>query len=113
MADQPEHAEEESQNELEEPIDIGDLEEWEQPPQVSDWVPGFGQRATLEIARYVLLIFAGVFLLCFILAFYMITLPGASYDKSVELIKFLIASVVPLATLAVGYYLGTASQGND
>lgn len=31
---------------------------------------------------------------------------AAMFDKVTELLKFLVQSVVPLVTLAVGYYLG-------
>ena len=86
----------EPKNEGVDRIDIANVEEWEKPPRMS-----FGQRASLEIARYVLLIFAGIYLFCFVLAFYMITLPRSWYNKSVELIKYLVGSILPLVTLAV------------
>ena len=86
-------------------VDIGDEEEWEEPLVVT-----FDQRASLQIARWVLLIFAGVYLLCFVMAFRMMFMEGATFDGSLELVKFMLTAVLPLVTLAVGYYLGDKSR---
>lgn len=66
----------------------------------------FDQHATLQIARWVLWIFSGVYLACFILSLCSLLLEGATFEKTHELIKFFINAIMPLVTLAVGYYLG-------
>ena len=86
-------------------IDIGDEEEWVEPPIVT-----FDQKASLQIARWVLLIFAGVYLLCFVMAFLMMFMEGATFDGGLELVKFMLTAILPLVTLAVGYYLGDKSR---
>ena len=49
----------------------------------------------------------GVYALCFAVAFIMLfRLPDVTFEKSIEIIKFMVGSILPLATLAVGYYLG-------
>ena len=82
-------------------IDISDEEDWEELPIVT-----FDQRASLQIARWVLLIFAGVYLLCFLLAFGIMFSEGATFDGGLDIVKFMLTSILPLVTLAVGYYLG-------
>ena len=82
-------------------IDIREVEEWKVPPKVS-----FDQMASLQIARWVLAIFAGVYALCFVLGFVMLLSDGVTYEKGLELVKFMLSSILPLVTLAVGYYLG-------
>ena len=82
-------------------VDLENVEEWRQPPLVT-----FEQKASLEIARTVLWIFAGVYALCFVFAFMMFWIEGADYDKGLEMVKYLLGSILPLVTLAVGYYLG-------
>ncbi len=72
-----------------------------EPPIVT-----FDQQASLQIARWVLAIFGGVYLLSFVMSFCMFFVEGASYDSAMELVKFLLGSIIPLVTLAVGYYLG-------
>lgn len=84
-----------------ESIDLREVEEWKDPPKVT-----FGEMASLQIAKWVLMIFASVYALCFILAFVMLFLGDVTYDKSLDLVKFLLSSILPLVTLAVGYYLG-------
>ncbi len=86
-------------------IDIGDEEEWEEAPIVT-----FDQKASLQIARWVLMIFAGVYLLCFSMAFLMFSMEGATFDGALELVKFMLSAILPLVTLAVGYYLGDRSK---
>ncbi len=66
--------------------------------------------ASFEIARWVLIIFGFVYALCFGLAFYHLKLEGATYEKSVELVKYMLTAILPLVTLAVGYYLGDKSN---
>lgn len=87
-------------------VDVGDEKEWKEPPIVT-----FGQRASLQIARWVLMIFAGVYLLCFGIAFGMLFMEGATFESALELVKFMLTAILPLVTLAVGYYLG--DKGNQ
>jgi hypothetical protein len=89
-------------------IDIRDEEDWQGPLEVS-----FDQAASLQMARWVLIIFGGVYALGFIMAFATLFLHDATYDKAVELVKFMVSSILPIVTLAVGYYLGErrASEG--
>ncbi|MGI8980229.1 MAG: hypothetical protein ACR2FY_13470 [Pirellulaceae bacterium] len=82
-------------------IDITQDEDWKDPPRVS-----FDQQASYEIARWVLIIFSGVYVLCFLMGFIMLGFKDAKHDSAIELIKFMIGSILPLVTLAVGYYLG-------
>lgn len=89
-------------------VDIRDVEEWKEPPKIS-----FDQFASLQIARWVLMIFAGVYLLCFVMAFVMFFLSDATYDGSLELVKFMLGSILPLVTLAVGFYLGDRRTAQD
>lgn len=70
----------------------------------------FDQKASLEIARWVLAIFAAVLILCFILAFTNLGKEEVmTYEDSLELVRIMISSILPLVTLAVGYYLGDKS----
>lgn len=83
-------------------VDIRDVEDWKVPPEVT-----FHQAASLEIARWVLGTFVGVYTLCFLVAFItLFWLPGGTFNNALEVIKFMVGSILPLATLAVGYYLG-------
>lgn len=91
---------------LVEKVDIRDVPEWKEPPRIT-----FDQRASFQIARWVLVIFGGVYVLCFGLGFYLMTLEGATFEKSVDLVKYLLGAILPLVTLAVGYYLGDKSGG--
>ncbi|WP_428308875.1 hypothetical protein [Lacipirellula sp.] len=87
-----------------ETVDIKDEAVWEQPPVVTE--PSFDQKASLEMAKHVLAIFGGVYLLCFIMAFAMMCMKDATFDGTLELVRFLLSSILPLITLAIGYYLG-------
>ena len=78
---------------------------WQPPPKVS-----FEQAASLAIAKWILGIFGGAYLLCFVMAFVMFRVEGIDYDKATELVKFLLQSIIPLVTLAVGSYLGDRSR---
>ena len=89
-------------------VDIRDVEEWKEPPKIS-----FDQFASLQIARWVLMIFAGVYLLCFVMAFVMFCMSDATYSDSLELGRFMLGSILPLVTLAVGFYLGDRRSGQD
>ena len=90
-----------------ETIDIDDEEDWEEEPIVS-----FDQQASLQIARWVLLIFAGVYVLCFVMGFILMFADDATFDGGLELVKFMLTAVLPLVTLAVGYYLGDRNRQN-
>ena len=89
-------------------VDITKVDEWKDPPQIS-----FDKQASYEVARWVLVIFAGVYLLCFIMGFVMLRFEDAKYDSALDLIKFMIGSILPLVTLAVGYYLGDKSKQSE
>lgn len=82
-------------------VDIRDVEDWKEEPAVT-----FDQAASLEIARWILSIFAGVIVICFVLTLIMFRFDDATFDNGLEVIKFMVGSILPLATLAVGYYLG-------
>jgi len=79
--------------------------EWKDDPIV-----GFDQRASLAIARWVLTIFGGVYVLSFIGLFILFFKQDATFEKGSELVKFMIQSLLPLVTLAVGYYLGDRNR---
>lgn len=72
----------------------------------------FNMRASLEIARWVLGIFSGVYVLCFIYAFVLMTAEDATYEGGVEILKLMLTTALPLVTLAVGYYLGDRSSSS-
>jgi hypothetical protein len=86
-------------------VNIQNDEDWKEPPIVS-----FEQQASLQIARWVLYIFAGGYALCFVMGFFMMRYSDAKYEGSLEFVKFMISSILPLVTLAVGYYLGDKSR---
>ena len=91
-------------------VDISHEEEWEEDPIVTE--PSFDQKASLQIAWVILGIFSGVYLLAFVMGFCMLfKLKDATYDNSLEFVKFLVSSVLPLVALAVGYYLGDRANG--
>ncbi|MCH8879217.1 MAG: hypothetical protein IID34_04965 [Planctomycetes bacterium] len=87
-------------------VDIRDVPEWKEPLRIT-----FDQRASFQIVRWVLVIFAGVYVLSFGLAFYLMTLEGATFEKSVHLVEYMVGAILPLVTLAVGYYLGDKTSG--
>jgi hypothetical protein len=89
-------------------LDITQDEDWKDPPQIS-----FDKQASYEVARWVLFIFAGVYALCFVMGFIMLGFQDAKYDGALELLKFMISSILPLVTLAVGYYLGDKSKQGE
>ena len=88
-----------------EKIDIREVSEWRTPPHV-----GFDQKASLEIAKWVLTIFAGVYVLCFVVMIAMLGWKDATFKDASDLLKFMLNAVLPLVTLAVGYYLGDRSR---
>ena len=82
-------------------VDIRDVEEWKDPPTVS-----FDQMASFQVANWILLLFAGVYAICMVIGICMLFMKDATFDKALELVKFLVSSILPIVTLAVGYYLG-------
>ena len=79
--------------------------EWKTDPII-----GFEQRASLAIAKWVLIIFGGVYALSFIATCFLFCKTDATYEKGSELVKFMIQSLLPLVTLAVGYYLSDRNR---
>jgi hypothetical protein len=79
--------------------------EWKTDPIV-----GFDQRASLAIAQWVLTIFGGVYVLAFTATFILFWRTDATFEKGSDLVKFMIQSLLPLVTLAVGYYLGDRAR---
>jgi hypothetical protein len=51
-----------------------------------------------------------VYLLAFLAAFILMFQQDATFEKGAELIKFMVQSLLPLVTLAVGYYLGDRNR---
>jgi hypothetical protein len=86
-------------------IDLRQVKEWQRPPKVS-----FDKMASLKIAEKILGLFACVYLGCFVLILGSFWLDGVDFDKSSELVRFMLQSILPLVTLAVGYYLGDRSK---
>src|SRR4051812_5657939 len=76
----------------------------------SDPVVGFDQKASLAVAQWVLCIFGGAYLLSFLGTFLLFWKSDATFEKGAELVKFLVQSLLPLVTLAVGYYLGDRAR---
>ncbi len=79
--------------------------EWRADPTV-----GFDQRASLAIAQWVLYLFGGVYALAFVAMFLLFWRTDATFEKGSDLVKFMIQSLLPLVTLAVGYYLGDRNR---
>jgi hypothetical protein len=79
--------------------------EWKTDPLV-----GFDQRASLAIAQWVLVIFGGVYVLAFVATFVLFWKTDTTFEKGSDLVKFMIQSLLPLVTLAVGYYLGDRAR---
>ncbi len=75
-----------------------------------DPVVGFEHKASLAIAQWVLFIFGGVYALSFVAMFVLFFRTDATFEKGSELVKFLVQSLLPLVTLAVGYYLGDRNR---
>ena len=86
-------------------VDISVESEWNEPPKIT-----FRQKASLQIARWMLIIFTIVNGLCFVLAFMLLKREESTFDGGIELVKFLLSTILPVVTLAVGYYLGERNQ---
>ncbi len=75
-----------------------------------DPVVGIEHKASLAMARWVLMIFGAVYAFSFIAMFFLFFRTDATFEKGSELIKFMVQSLLPLVTLAVGYYLGDRNR---
>jgi hypothetical protein len=78
---------------------------WKDDPVIS-----FEHKASLTIAKLVLTNFGGVYVLSFVAMFFLFYRTDATFEKGAELIKFMVQSLLPLVTLAVGYYLGDRNR---
>src|SRR4051812_16788023 len=92
-------------------VDIDDEEVWKKLPVVTE--PSYDQKASLRIAGAVLCIFGGIYLLSFVVVFYMLSKPDVTFDNAADIVKFMVSSILPLVTLAVGYYLGERSSKGE
>jgi hypothetical protein len=87
-------------------IDLEQVDDWTEAPVIT-----FEQQASLQIAKWILGIFACVYIMSFLFSFCIFWMKDATSDGAIELVKFLLSSILPLVTLAVGYYLGDRSNG--
>ena len=86
-------------------VDLNEVKDWKTPPTVE-----FEKVASLSIAKLVLAIFGGVYVLSFVLIWQLLPKEDATFTNVMDILKFLVNSVLPLVTLAVGYYLGDRSS---
>src|ERR1700759_1100124 len=107
MPDQPTTPVEATQSATIGTVNIDDVDVWKQLPVVTE--PSYDQRASLQIAIAILIIFGGVCLLSYVLLFFMYFKEDATFEGLAEMGKFMVTSILPLVTLAVGYYLGERS----
>jgi len=71
----------------------------------------FEQKASLEIARWILVFFGLVLGFCCYIGYRILRQEGAmTYNNALELIRTMLSAILPLATLAVSYYLGEKSH---
>ena len=90
-------------------VDIDDEPDWLETPTVS-----FDSKATFQVARWLLIIFSGVYVLSFVMGFGMFFMADKEqFNGMLELVKFLLGTIIPLVTLAVGYYLGDKNSASD
>lgn len=82
-------------------------ENWDIQPKVS-----FNERVSFRIARWILIVFTSVCILTCILILFAFQRQDATFQGIVELIKFPLTIILPIVTLAVGYYLGDKQNGN-
>ena len=97
-------------NDASRPTKINIKEEIAHSEWKTDPILGFEQRASLAIAQWVLIIFGGVYLLASVALFILFFTSDATFEKGSELVMFMIQSLLPLVTLAVGYYLGDRNR---
>lgn len=57
--------------------------------------------------------FGAVYFLCFVIGFVAMFKDGADFESAFKLIQFMITSILPLVTLAVGYYLGDRGKSES
>jgi len=79
--------------------------EWKEDPVI-----GSETIASLAIVRWVLMIFGAVYTLSFTAMFFLFYRTDATFEKGSELVKFMLQSILPLVTLAIGYYLGDRNR---
>lgn len=79
--------------------------EWKEDPVI-----GTELIASLAIVRWVLMIFGCVYSLSFMAMFFLFYRTDATFEKGSELVKFMLQSILPLVTLAIGYYLGDRNR---
>jgi hypothetical protein len=82
-----------------------DRSEWKDDPNLV-----FEQRASLAIARWVMVLFGGIYGLGFVATFLLLAWKDATFEKGADLVRFLVQLPLPLVTLAVGYYLGDRNR---
>lgn len=71
--------------------------EWKSDPLV-----GFEQRASLAVAQWVLILFAGVYLLAFSATFLLFWRTDATFEKGADLIRFMISIAAPFGDAGRG-----------
>lgn len=86
-------------------IDIGNESDWIEPYGPSVLI----SRRHLKL-RDSLLIFACVYGMTFIVAIIFAFKSDATFKDGIELVRFLLTTIIPLVTLAVGYYLGNQAK---
>lgn len=89
-------------------IDITKTGEWQTPPVVE-----FEKVASLTIATWILAIFAGICALAFGSIWLVLQKDDATFKEVADMLKFMVQAVIPLVTLAVGYYLGDRSGSTN
>ena len=97
-------------NDLSKPTKINLKDEIAHSEWKNDLIIGFDQRASLVIAERILYIFGGVYILAFVAMFFLFYRTDSTFEKGSDLVKFMIQSLLPLVTLAVGYYLGDKNR---
>lgn len=75
--------------------------EWKDQPEVS-----FNEKVSFRIARWILIVFTAVCIGTCILIFLAFNREDATFEGISQLIQFPLTVILPLVTLAVGYYLG-------
>jgi hypothetical protein len=97
-------------DELTKPAKIDLKREIERSEWKHDPIVVFDQKASLAIAQWVLFIFGGVYALSFGAMLFLFSRTDATFEKGSDLVKFMVQSLLPLVTLAVGYYLGDRNR---
>lgn len=92
----------EMQHERRAKIDLRDDQTWRGLAE-----PSWDQKASWQIAKWILVTFVVVICLSFLLGAIALTLDEKKFELSMDLIKQMLGVTTPLVTLAVGYYLGS------